>query len=106
VPYFLQPLLAEDGITWVFIWDGGRQIKVALAGRAPHDAINVWDTATGRHVVPVTYEGMATAVKAWLAGRKVWLTHRGLSRDVPAGRSATTRPPVPAGGRGDIGLGS
>jgi hypothetical protein len=105
--YFLYPWLAEDGRTWVFIWDGGKQIKVALAGRAPHDEIDVWDAANDRSSVPVTYEGMATAIKAWLAGRRAWLAARGLSGEVTTGRSATTPPPLPSGGRGDaVGLGS
>ena len=101
MPHFLYPWQAEDGTVWVFTWDGGKQIKVALAARAPHDEIDVWDATTGRHIVPVTHEGMITAVKAWLG----WLA-KGLSGNTIAGRSATTRPPMPPGGRGGAGLGS
>jgi hypothetical protein len=69
VARFLYPWSAEDGTAWVFTWDGGKRIKVALAGRAPHEEIDVWDAATDRPRIPVTEEGMATAIKAWLAGR-------------------------------------
>ena len=101
MPYFLYPCQAEDGTVWVFTWDGGKQIKVALAARAPHDEIDVWDATTGRHIVPVTHEGMTTAIKAWLG----WLA-KGLSGNTTAGRSATTRPPIPPDGRDSAGLGS
>ena len=107
MPHFLYPWQAEDGTVWVFTWDGGKQIKVAFAARAPHDEIDVWDAKAARYIVPVTYEGMTAAIKAWLAGREVWLAGRGLSRDATTGRSTPTRPPVPPARRGDLaGLGS